>query len=446
VELTKVITSPLYMNTYSRSNSTTFVGTTVVPIPHGGLGAGTNLTIQNRSFDNYYEWITTETGFGRWHPVEHYKRSTWLSQANVVYSIGPFGSSGRYYTYKHTNPWWEWENRSGTGAGFGQLADNPFTGLPALVPFNLLTSRSISAPSDIDSICSRGLANMMPGMKPKLSLINDLIELKDFKSLPKTIKAAQHLLRDVVRLKSTIRDILRVSSDIYLQKSFNVDPTVSDVFSIVKGLRNVRAQVEHLYAQEKRYLSSHFANPVNGTYPDKNEAVTVGVSSTTYGGFTYYRRVTYSEARVIVSADYAYDLQGLPKELALIGGLLDDLGVNINLQILWNAIPWSFVVDWLVNIGSWLSQFQQRNVDPLVLIYRNCYSFKAVRTIETSMSLCSGGPDVSGTVPVARIVETAFKRSFFDPNIVASVEWSGLNLREFSLASALGLGRLKKRR
>jgi hypothetical protein len=115
--------------------------------------------------------------------------------------------------------------------------------------------------------------------------------------------------------------------------------------------------------------------------------------------------------------------------------LLDVLGVNLNPQIIWNALPWSFVVDWVIRVNKWLDNFKVSNLEPTTYIHQYCWSSKVEREILLSI----GFP---GVLDVQRITESAYRRQVTVPDYVRIIELSGLSLKEFSLAAALGLSRL----
>jgi hypothetical protein len=125
------------------------------------------------------------------------------------------------------------------------------------------------------------------------------------------------------------------------------------------------------------------------------------------------------------------NLSGLSNEMA---ALLDVLGVNLNPSVIWNALPWSFVVDWVIRVSKWLNQFQTRNLEPTTYIHQYCWSLHLQREIVCKF----GWPTI---YDIQRITEEAYKRVVVVPDYVRAIESSGLSLREFSLAAALGLSR-----
>jgi hypothetical protein len=385
------------------------------------------------SYTNSYEDIVYSCGYGNFNDCSHYRRTTELPRPTYAYSVA--STNPHYYIYKHTTPSADWDATAGTH-GFGS-ATNPLNGLATINQYMGTQPVPPSVP-DLDALLVNALACTLPGIKPKVSLINSLIELKDFRSLPRTLSRVRNLFKGLAHGKATLKELLKSSADSYLQSEFNIRPLIRDLQGIYSAVTGVRAQVERLYANELRYQTSHYRQSLSGLFPSSD--VTVLVSPGLYQGFNARRKVSVGDASLVVTVDYGYHLKGVPKELAHIGALLDSLGVNFNPAIIWNAIPWTFVVDWVFDVSRWLDQFKIRNFEPSTVIYRCCYSIKVRRRIECFAQNSVNGP-VSIMVPCSWVTEDSYHRRQFSPHLISSITSSGVNLKEFTLASALFLSR-----
>jgi hypothetical protein len=431
---------------YSRNNEVPAIPQfAVVPVPHGGLAAGTIVYPKRTDFyHSYYEAIVTQNGLGSWHECEHYKKTLSLHRPTSIYSIGPFnGNPAKYYSYTYDLPCWQWDGiASGNPQSYG-LAAFPLTGMTSLVSW-IGDVPTVYRPSNVEQLCAQAMQALMPGIKPKLSLINSLIELKDLRTIGRTLLKGKQLLKAMLSSKKSVStSAVAASADVYLQQEFNAKPLVRDVFNIYKALRNVREQLDELYRNELKYITAHWQIPLT-EFVNVNESKTL-IPSDYYGGHLLSRVVSIKEARFCVTVDYAYDLRGISRERALVDGLLDYLGVNINPAIIWNAIPWSFVIDWAFGVSQWLNQMKIRNIEPYTVIYRSMYSIKVNRKVDTFLRAHQNGPEKT-TVPVSTLEEKAYCRSFFDPNVIRSLTQSDLSLNEFVLASALIASKAKPRR
>lgn len=92
-------------------------------------------------------------------------------------------------------------------------------------------------------------------------------------------------------------------------------------------------------------------------------------------------------------------------------GVLEMMGLNLNLSNSWDMIPFSFVVDWFVNIGDILSRIDVENALAKVKVYSVCQSTKGTQTYSPdsvkgaigSISVTTYVRDVSNTLPTGNI-------------------------------------------
>jgi len=400
-----------------------------------------------------------------WNDFEHYKMLSVLPNEVTTFYTVTQGSSPYGHTFKLPSARWLWRDTE-----FGP-PDNPTIGLPVLYTKVAGTGKFVKLVSNIDTLVNVAVRQMLGQTRPETSLINSLLELKDIKSLPRHTASALQLLGKVrkelpialqgmsafhwkIQQKSLLR-VLGVLSGALLQSEFNLRPLYNDVLAIATTLRTVREQMLKTVANDgirrrRDYnidltkdfvdsdkLSASYANPgsslnINFNYP-----------SGMIGNCRLYRMVRYHRRLFHAQVIYSHYYSHHQKQNALMLGLLDKLGIMFDPSIVWNAIPWSFVVDWVVGVNQWLAQFRYSNMEPVTLIHKFCWSQHVLRTINTVVqpqTLIT--PTYRGIDRIASsITEDAYIRSTQKLNVVAALSGSGLNSREFILASALKLSR-----
>lgn len=322
--------------------------------------------------------------------------------------------------------------------------------------------RIIADPSNLSALKASSLKAMLPGIKPQLSLINSVIELKDFKTMPRTLKRISGILR---RGNRTLRQILGGGADAYLQKEFNVMPLLSDIAGFQRGLRNTKAQVDKLLELERKPLVRHYVSDIGSPYLMNDYPVAnllpmsqlLGTQDMlperpidwgngwVVGSFTTRRSVKYSVSEFRAQIEYTYYLSQYERENAHILGLADSMGVNLNPAIIWNAIPWTFVVDWVIDVSRWLDQFKVQNLEPVTIIHRYLWSIKIARQIDIWVKPNSGmewlgRPEVLG----ASTSEVSYKRVPTGISL-SDITTSGVSLKEITLAGALALSRRRRK-
>jgi hypothetical protein len=327
-------------------------------------------------------------------------------------------------------------------------ADIPLRNAPSLYTIQN-EELLIPPPNDLDDLLLHASQRILPVVKQELSLINSIIELKDFKSLGHTFNNLSSRLDSISSLlspkglsfkefaaKKTARALVRESSDVYLQYKFNIAPLVSDIQGVFKSLALFKKQANRLVSQSARNRTGHanFSIP-SDTQPEweSDSERRFDFIESPVSIFTVPQRIMYLDpAEFHVEIQYSYHYTEFQKQHAALLAFLDKLGVSFDPAIIWNAIPWSFVVDWVVGIGRFLNGLRIPNLEPVIDIHRALWSIKRKRHTVCVVN----DNDNSRGVPVSSVREEAYRRSLFTltPHLIES---SGLSLTEVSLAGAL---------
>jgi hypothetical protein len=233
---------------------------------------------------------------------------------------------------------------------------------------------------------------------------------------------------------------------VYLQKEFNILPLLRDIAGLKTAISTVREEVNKLIHDEGRIRAKHYSKDLRGQFRESFE--TSGLFAwpvnpvNTYpnqlvGQTRVQRRCRYEEATFHASILYSYYYSDYQRRNAEMLALLDALGVNLNPAIIWNALPWTFVVDWVVNISSWLDGFKVQNMKPVTLIHDWSWSVSIDRYVKTFGRLHEGTNDMTPYHQISLHHETAYKRSTRALDIVSALSTSGISPKEYLLASAL---------
>jgi hypothetical protein len=399
-----------------------------------------------------------------WKPCEHYKCSavqgSGLSQALV--SVDHIDGEGFHIGELKDLACLYDESVYGTAGRFN-------TNLPAwYIP--RLDGGFVPPPSNINESVNFAVKTMMPIIKAELSVVNTLIELKDFKTLPKTILGVKDTLSRVFlkpRGKGTLRSMFRTKADVYLQYKFNIATLLSDIHGIYRALARAERRINDFISRSGRIRTSHYtkfliesADPVESDIVKQYSQFYGRVSGSSQeqpGNFvmpivvTHSRFVKTEPAQFHVQVQYNYNYTAYQVEHARILALLDAFGVNLNPAIIWNAIPWSFVIDWVVGVGRYLDAQKVGNMDPKINILQCLWSFSRKRRIlvqgRVTRQERAFPPYRETTTSIIRpsIEESAYRRSLFVPDL-SSITSSGLSLTEISLGAALVVSRRRRPR
>lgn len=442
------------------------------------LLSGIEMSLPLPAVQQVYEEMTpNSTGSRReWKNFEHYKRysdpprtsriEVWLNPYDSTNMHRGF-STDPYVGYMSVHDWWY----ALPFGDPGKLDDglNPFyvqSGDGSFVP----------PPAELDNLLQRALTVMLPRIKAELSLVNSVLELGDLKrSIVSAVSALRRLEPALWRWYSTrnalpfynrslpnlvehwrrgpqaLWTLSRLVAGGYLEYSFNLRPLVSDIRGIYAALTQVGRRINDFITRAGRVQVKHFSfnwyefpsarsDPYGPILIDEPMQFPPGMQ---WSG----ERIVQSDASTFhAELEYNYNYTQLQLELAQVHGLCDALGVNLNPSIIWNAIPFSFVIDWVFGVSRFLEQFQTKQLEPQINIRRGLWSIKRSRRISCMRGI-SWRADV-GATPTFRlrmptVYESAYRRNVWLPT-PSSIQSSGVNSREFTLGAALVIANVRR--
>jgi hypothetical protein len=412
------------------------------------------------AYTDYAEQVSPDVPGPRteWKDFEHYKMfvpplplSSPVLAPTDIYTIGFDNSDHLYHILVHPDAMW-------AARTFGLSDDNPFEGLP---PFRSGTDVKgfVPLPTNFDELVNGAYAHMVPSMKSELSLVNSIIELRDFESLPRTLEAVKSFafigLKSLKSFtgkafRSLFKKSSRVGSDAYLQLEFNILPTISDVLGINRALQNLEKRLNALVSSGARVRRRHFDYVWDEYQPyiEQDSDNSVGYLPNPTAPITLKRTVIHDPSKFHAEIEYNLNFTQYQLEHARVLALLDRLGVNINPQIIWNAIPWSFLVDWVLGVSQWLKQFKVSNMEPQINIRRFLASVKRKRVVSFSVSTGNNGHawvHYSSGVPGRTYIESAYRRQNVGLTLSPLLA-NGLTPKEVSLGAALVLAKRRRHR
>lgn len=409
--------------------------------------------------------VDTKGPVTQWKPCQHYKR--WAEYSPVdgdVECYTPlYPDKGLRVSIPHRPYTCYWGARTSNIGPPGY----PFQGQPSWYSEQEGTDL-IPPPSNLEELIAASIKTMRPGIKAELSLLNSIYELKDMKTLVRTKDKFVETWNSIRRMlasnqaKGVNKSILGSTAEAYLQQQFNLSPLVGDIVGIYKTLTTLEKRVKRILKSNGKVVTRHFLSElepsttiVDNWPPDSStlHLTNLGV----YGDYVcgdgrYHRTIEVSPSVFRAHCTMRYTLGKMEVEYARLFALLDSFGVNLNPAIVWNAIPWSFVVDWVVGVSQFLDDFKTRNLEPEVEILQYCWTLTKRRTARVNVSFdfydgydASRPMKSSYSMKMPVIHESAFRRDVVLPTS-SLLTTSGVNLREVTLASALAYTRSDRKR
>jgi len=226
-------------------------------------------------------------------------------------------------------------------------------------------STVLTNPEITDQLRARAWSELLPQLNDGLSMLNFILELADFRQL---ITTASKLRCRIALLKVRDIDLPQTAADLALAYAFGLAPMYDDLKRLANSLFNVNKIVDEFIEAGKKAETYHYTEEL---WNDKvREAVT------TTGHWEEYSSCIY---HATLRCTYAY------KKPPFLEALTRVMGLDLTLERLWNAIPWTFVVDWVYKVADALAALE-RDPNLTVNVIDYCDSIKESNRVDHYLS------------------------------------------------------------
>lgn len=218
-----------------------------------------------------------------------------------------------------------------------------------------------SMSADLDQMRAIALAKAYAKMNQPVVLSGEILRDLDtsLAMLRRPFKESRTILNKMLKyrkrhLGKTVESAARASGNAWLEYRYGWQPVMMDADAIINNVHRVREKLDSkrlvARAGEKQSRSASASFTVSGGIP-RLDSISGTVSSTKNGR---------------VGAGVLYDIKNrtTSEDLgSMFGTRPSDLPTTI-----WEAIPYSFVADWFINVGDWL---QATTPNPNVIVRGN---------------------------------------------------------------------------
>lgn len=437
------------MRKRTTQQETTLPGYTAIVTNYGGY-SGTVSSVPSSVFTSRFKemWDWHGRAKGRWNPCYVHDKFEVRHLGPSPYEVD--SSPGTPQSYSIRIKPYEWS----TGLQ-AQIASNPLH--DALYPSYLgecgldTTKCLFKRLPGLSGLAAEAATAMMPGVATRMSLVNSILELKDFKRPLRKLKefvgvirrpGALNKLRNLVG-NTPLREVPRIAAGAYLEYQFAWAPLCRDIASFIEAVSHYRAEVKRLLDQEGKVQLSHYGRPI--IWPEstvETNWIQDPTVSTCQRGVKC--ELSFWDASYHATMEYSFRLSDYARNHAYELGWQDALGVNYNPAIIWNAIPFSFVVDWVLGVNRYLENFKEVQLKPIVTVRRFMHSVKLQYYLD-SITL-QRTPHCTMDKPISRVGYTLYHREpVYDVDYLKALRTSGVSSKEFTLAVSLLLANCKRR-
>lgn len=334
---------------------------------------------------SFYEYISYENGRSSFNPCFHFKR--------LIVNHGPTSSFIRtlpdHYEVQHGN--------------MSMRTTCPWDTVPEPPSPKLGQKQFIL----------RAFQHSIPKLKADVSVPNFIYELKDLlHTLPSRERVRQ--LADICRLAKgnpfraskrykrkrltaagSLNELKDELAQQHLSANFGYLPLINDVFNIVGSMKEFNLRLSQF---KKTISKGHIFH-----YSEMADNVSTGPITTAVGSAKYYYTLDFTNVRwrCTLLGSLSADL----RNLAIPSVLRKYFGFRSNPRILWDAIPYSFLVDWISNFGKFLERYDRG-------------------AIPASLHVNGVGLSVQYRARLTLYVENISHTYSFDTLEVGSIEWN----------------------
>ncbi len=249
-------------------------------------------------------------------------------------------------------------------------------------------------------------------------------------------------LPDLVRASG--RGIIRRIADGNLKYQFGVKPMVSDVMKLLDFSSAFDQQLKLLQQLQKGGVTRKAQLWSGSSTEEPKELITAqSYPSDLLSNYRLERRSTSVQIWGYItytphptnSLDFSRMQE---REMRLLARKIV-LGLTLDLSAAWEALPWSWLIDWFSNIGDYLSS--SRSLVPVVGDTPSLCITRSTEQLYVNSGNAYGLPPGSHTIVMKRLSKRRVKQSAMLP----SADWSLLTGRQVGILASLsalrGLGR-----
>lgn len=255
-----------------------------------------------------------------------------------------------------------------------------------------------------------------------------------------------------LRLLSRVHSLRSVGKE-YLNVVFGWRPLVKEIQDMYQTYVTLDKKLSQLVRDNGRLIrrrrekgvqtSSTAVVTSGGGYPYSQPTI-VGVTS----GNIRYQRTVYTEKteRIWFAGGFRYYVPDIGSDRWTKHATRALFGANLTPEVVWQALPWSWLVDWFANVGHVISNMSSNAVDNLVADY--AYVMREVRlNTRTEVQIWLPGSGAAGE----RYSQASLTSSFEDKTYLGTrvpatpygfnVSWDSLSAYRLSVLAALGLSK-----
>lgn len=225
-----------------------------------------------------------------------------------------------------------------------------------------------------------------PSLSTRANLSVFLYELRDIRRMFNILPPKHFNLR-------SWSDVLKYANGLHLNYNFGWKPFLADVKNTFRGVSTFESRLNKFLQEQDSSIYRHVS---------KGQVTTAFDESWTLPWNTNFRARVAGTITTTHSAGFRFSYHS-PYDRGELNwrGMLDTLGLHVNPSNIWAVLPWSFVVDWFVDVGGALDTLSSDWSEPSVNIHTaytsSQWTYEGTLTL-IPQGVFSGSPSIVGTI------------------------------------------------
>jgi len=219
----------------------------------------------------------------------------------------------------------------------------------------------------------------------------------------------------------------------YLNYKFGWKPTIGDLTDAVLGVRELQRKLKQFKALYGQVI--HERKVLLNSTTEKSGIVDVASDNRYVWKATLKQKV---ESFIYYSPQHIAALNDFDEKIR---GIIDTLGFELNPRIIWDALPFTFVIDWFFNVGKQLERFKIDALELPILYTDSFLQYKQELKIESYL-ISDKNNNVSSTTfwPSWITTEDCFVRFPIlpDASVLTDLGFRAPTKNQWTLLAALG--------
>jgi len=251
--------------------------------------------------------------------------------------------------------------------------------------------------------------------------------------------------------RKTVEDAYGHAADAYLTYEFGWKPLYSDVVSLINSLKKANAIIKQYSRDSGKFVRRRSSLPATSRtttteIPDDTTGVGGSVSNIGWRRLTGNTYTSEFKTDVWFSGSFTYfvpvsdDMMAKLERFEALANKV--LGVRAQADTLWELTPWSWLIDWVTNVGDVLSNGVAFQNDGLVMRYGYLMRRTRIRTVcSANFDYPVGNTGERKTVTVTNLFTSDVKERMRATPYGFGLTTDAFSGRQWAILAALGISR-----